>query len=121
MRLSGFVPALLAVSLGSSSLAQPAQIDHYDAVNSYVTLMAMATYAEGACPGIKADKVKLLMIRTVAKISDGEEKMVEAELLKKVAMFNGVVQKDGALKWCSSAWALLGPSGSLLPQILSRP
>lgn len=81
----------------------------------------MAVLAEQNCPGVSANMGKLLMLRTMANISDEEEPMNKKEMDEATASLRKGLAANGALRWCSNAWSLIGPAGSTMPGLITKP
>lgn len=113
------ITSVIAVSswLKGPALAQD---NHYKLVEIYTHMASLAFFAQKNCPDIRADRTKLLVLRQAANISDNEEKMIDDNIQMIVSEIRAQYSKVGQLAWCSDTYSGIGPSGKLLPGLISR-
>ena len=109
--------ALAAISL---SIVKAGAADHYQKITIYAAAAAAAFKAERTCPGTKANRSLLLLLRGEAAISDPEEKIVDDELLRIEKGLSEQIASNGPAAWCSAMLQSFGPSGALIKGLISR-
>ena len=121
LRVAVSIIALATAPAMAQKSKHQAQSDHYTLMTAYASAFPMAIIAEQNCPGVAANMGKLLMLRTMAKISDEEEPMNKKEMEEAAASLRKGLAKNGALVWCANAWSLIGPDGSTMPGLITKP
>lgn len=110
------------ISFGSGLLlaaAAPAD-NHYKMMEIYTHVASAAFFAEKNCPGVKANRTTLVVIRAAAKIADAEESMIDESIKGIAAEIRAQFEKSGRLAWCSDTYDALGPSGRLVKGVIAR-
>jgi hypothetical protein len=103
------------------NLIQPASSSRRDdALEYYAKIAAASLFAEVQCPKFRVRAGQLTTLRMAASVSNNEEPIIEDKLRKWSIEVRRAYVRNGSADWCSEVYDLLGPSGTMEKEILSK-
>jgi len=93
---------------------------HQDRIQGYALIVAMTSYAEAHCEGIKVSEGALTVVGNVAGLMHEDEPLLEQASPQALRDIASAYAKIGKATWCAHAWDLFGPEGTKIPGIFER-